>query len=160
MLHLVLWQAETTPAWVGPTMAISLAVLAISFLGMAVAIGLAAVRIGAQVRKIGVIVEGLQNNATETLKAMRRLTDQAQDIVTVVRSEVGAFAHTGRRLRRKVLRGTDRVEGKLRDLESLYDVVHTEVEDTALTVAAKLRSLRSGEGLFNRLRRVIIPGRR
>ena len=47
MLHLVLWQAETTPAWVGPTMAISLAVLAISFLGMAVAIGLAAGLLGA-----------------------------------------------------------------------------------------------------------------
>ena len=44
MLHLVLWQVEASANWVGPTVAISLAVLALSFLAMAVAVGLAALR--------------------------------------------------------------------------------------------------------------------
>ena len=38
MQTLALMQVGTTPDWVGPTMAISLAILALSFLGMAIAV--------------------------------------------------------------------------------------------------------------------------
>ena len=160
MLHITLGQVGTAAEWVGPTMAISLAVLALSFLGMAVAIGLAALRVAAQVRKIGMAVDGLQDDAAEALKAMRRLAEQSQDLMVLVRHEAGAFAHAGRRLRRKAMRGADRIEAKLHNLETLYDVVHDEVEDTALDVAAALRSLRSGNGMLSRVRRVLVPSRR
>ena len=40
----------------------------------------------------------------------RRLTEQAQDLMVLVRHEAGAFAQTSRRVRRKVVRGVDRVE--------------------------------------------------
>jgi hypothetical protein len=46
------------------------------------------------------------------------------------------------------------------DLKSLYDVVHEEVEDTALDVAAVLRSARRGNGVLGRIRRLLVPGRR
>ena len=39
MVTLSLLQAAATPAWVGPTMAISLAVIALSVLGMAIVVG-------------------------------------------------------------------------------------------------------------------------
>jgi hypothetical protein len=39
-------------------------------------------------------------------------------------------------------------------------VVHAEVEDTALDVAAALRTARHGNGMIGRLRRVLVPGRR
>ena len=65
--------------------------------------------------------------------------------MVLVRQEVGRFAQTGRRIRRKLVRGVDRIEAKLADLETLYDVVHDEVEDTALDVAAALRSSAGGQ---------------
>lgn len=159
MRTLALLQVGTTPDWVGPTVAISLAVLALSFLGMAIAVAVAASRVAAQAKKVGALVDGLQDDIASTLKRVRNLTEQAQDVMVLVRHETGAFAQTARRLRRKTIRAADRIEAKLQDLETLYDVVHDEIEDTALDVAAGLRSLRRGNGMLGRVRRMLVPSR-
>jgi uncharacterized protein YoxC len=159
MMTLALVQVAASPAWVGPTMAISLAVIALSILGGALAVGIAVFRLSGQVKRMGAVVEGLQDDIAEGVTSVRRLIEQAQDLMVVVRNEVGAFAQTSRRLRRKVIKGVDRIEGKLSDLETLYDLVHDEVEDTALDVAAALRSARRGNGMLGRVRRLLVPGR-
>lgn len=159
MWTLALLQVGATPEWVGPTVAVSLAVLALCFLAMAVAVSIAAFRIAGQVKKLGALVEGMQDEAERTLKGVRRLTEQTQDIMVLVRHEAGAFAQTARRLRRKTVRAVDRIEAKLQDLETLYDVVHDEVEGTALDLAAALRSVRRGNGMLGRVRRMLVPSR-
>ena len=159
MRTLALLQVGTTPDWVGPTVAISLAVLALSFLGMAIAVAVAASRVAAQAKKVGALVDGLQDDIASTLKRVRNLTEQAQDVMVLVRHETGAFAQTARRLRRKTVRAADRIEAKLQDLETLYDVVHDEIEETALDVAAGLRALRRGNGMLGRVRRMLVPSR-
>jgi uncharacterized protein YoxC len=159
MWTLATLQVGGSADWVGPTMAISLAVLALSFLGMAVAVGIAAMKMAKQAGKVGTLVDGLQDDIGRTLKGVRRLTEQGQDVMVLVRHEAGAFAQTGRRLRRKVVRGVDRVEVKLQDLETLYDVVHDEVEGAALDMAAALRSVRRGNGMLGRVRRMLVPSR-
>jgi outer membrane murein-binding lipoprotein Lpp len=159
MMTLALVQVAASPAWVGPTMAISLAVIALSILCAGVAVGIAVLRLSGQVKKMGAVVEGLQDDVTEGVTSIRRLIEQGQDLMVLVRNEAGAFAQTSRRLRRKVIKGVDRVEGKLSDLETLYDLVHDEVEDTALDVAAALRSARRGNGMLGRVRRLLVPGR-
>ena len=159
MMTLAVVQVGASPEWVGPTMAISLAVLALSFLGLAVAVGLAALRLAGQVRKVSTVVDGLQDDVARTLKTVRGLTEQGQDLMVLVRHEVGAFAQTARRLRRKTVRAADRVESKLEELETLYDVVHDEVEGAALDAAAALRSVRRGNGMLGRVRRFLIPSR-
>jgi hypothetical protein len=156
---LALIQVAAGPAWGGPTVAISSAVIALSILGVAVALGVAALRVSAQAKRLGAVADGLQDDAAQALKAVRRLTEQGQDLMVLVRHEAGAFAQTGRRVRRKVTRGVDRVEGKLNDLETLYDLLHGEVEDTALDVAAALRSVRRGNGMLGRVRRLLVAGR-
>lgn len=160
MMTLALVQVAASPGWVGPTMAISLAVIALAILAMGVAVGLAALRVSRQVNKLGAMVDGLQDDVGQTISTVRRLTEQGQDLVVLMRHEAGAFAQTGRRLRRKLVRGVDRVEGKLADLETLYDLVHEEVEDTALDVAATLRSARQGNGMLGRVRRLLVTSRR
>ncbi|HEY9442332.1 MAG TPA: hypothetical protein VIQ25_03725 [Gemmatimonadales bacterium] len=160
MVTLSLLQAAATPAWVGPTMAISLAVIALSVLGMAIVVGRSVLRLVAHRKRIAAVFDTLQEDAQQALVAARRLTEQAQDLMVLVRHEAGAFAETSRRVRRKVVRGVDRVEERLADLETLYDVVHDEVEDTALDVAAALRSARQGNGMIGRVRRLLVPSRR
>jgi uncharacterized protein YoxC len=159
MMTLAFIQVAASPAWVGPTMAISLAVIALSIVGAAIALGIAVLRLSGQVKRIGSVVEGLQDDVTEVVTSARRLIEQGQDLMVVVRNEVGAFTQTSQRLRRKVIKAVDRVEGKLSDLETLYDLVHDEVEDTALDVAAALRSARRGNGMLGRVRRLLVPGR-
>ena len=159
MWTLALLQVGSTTEWVGPTVAISLAILALSFLAMAIAVGVAAFRLAAEVKKVGTMVEGLQDDVARTLRGVRRLSEQGQDIMVLVRHETGAFAQTARRLRRKTVRAVDRIEAKLQDLETLYDVVHDEVEGTALDLAAALRSLRRGNGVLGRVRRILVPSR-
>jgi uncharacterized protein YoxC len=158
-MTLSLLQAGASPGWVGPTMAISLAVIAFSFLSIAGGVLFAVLKLSGQVRKIATIVDGLQDDVSRTLKTVRRLTEQAQDVMVLVRHEAGAFAQTARRLRRKTVRAADRIEMKLQEVETLYDVVHDEVEGAALDVAATLRSLRRGNGMLGRVRRILVPSR-
>jgi hypothetical protein len=159
MLTLALVQTATVPGWVGPTMAISLAVIAVAILAAALATGIAALRLAEQAKRVGTLVESLQDDLRQTLGTTRRLTEQGQDLVGLLRHEAGAYAQTGRRIRRKLVRGADRLEGKLADLETLYDLVHGEVEDTALDVAATLRSVRRSNGMLGRVRRLLVAGR-
>ena len=160
MNTLAMLQVAAAPAWVGPTIAISVAVIAISVIALAVALAVAVLRVSGPARKIAEVVNGLQDDVAQMLKAGRQLTEQAQDLMVVVRHEAGAFAQTSRRLRRKLVRGVDAVENRLADLDSLYSVVHDEVEDTALDVAAALRTVRRGNGMLGRVRRLLVAGRR
>ena len=156
---LALLQVAAGPAWVGPTMAISLAVIALCFLGVTAALGITALRLAAEVKKLGGMVGGLQDDVAQALGSVRRLTEQGQDLMVLVRHEAGALAQTSRRVRRKLVKGVDRVEDKLSDLETLYDLVHGEVEDAALDVAATLRSVRRGHGVLGRVRRMLVANR-
>ena len=159
MMTLTLAQVGVSQEWVGPVAAISLAVLALSFLGLAVAVAVVAFKVAGQVRKVSTLVDGLQDDVARTLKSLRRLTEQGQDLMVLVRHEAGAFAQTARGLRRKTIRAADRIEVKLEELETLYDVVHDEVEGAALDMAAALRSVRRGNGMLGRVRRLLVPSR-
>ena len=160
MTTLAVLQAGTTPDWVGPTVAISLVVIALAIVAGAVVVAIAALRISGETRKLSTLIQGYQDDVTQTLTGLRRVIDQGQDMLVVVRQEVGAFTQTSRRIRRKLIRGVDNVETKLADLETLYDLVHDEVEDTALDVAAALRTSRQGNGMLGRVRRLLVPSRR
>lgn len=160
MMTLALVQVGATPDWVGPTVAISLVVIAVSILGAAAALAYAAIRVMGETRKLSTMIQGYQEDVGQTLANARRLTDQGQDVLVLLRQEVGAFTQTSRRIRRKLVRGVDNVEAKLADLETLYELLHEEVEDTALDVAAALRTSRQGDGMLGRVRRLIVPGRR
>ena len=155
---LALLQVAAQPGWVGPTMAISLARDRPLGPRRGGGAGVAALRLSAEAKKLGGMIGGLQDDVAQALGA-RRLTEQGQDLMVLVRHEAGALAQTSRRVRRKLVRGVDRVEGKLADLETLYDLVQGEVEDTALDVAATLRSVRRGNGMLGRVRRLLAAGR-
>lgn len=160
LLILAMLQAVGGPGWVGPVVAVSLLVVALAFLGIAVGILIVASRLIEPVHQLSRVIQSLQDDLAGALKGIRQVTEQSQDLLSVVRNEAGAFAHTSRRLRRQVLRGAERIQTRLTDLETLYDVVHEEVEETALDVAAALRTVRTGSGVLGRIRRLLVPRRR
>lgn len=159
MVMLLQQQVVTAPSWVGPTMAVSLAVMALAVVAFASVVGWIALKVISEVQERKVLLSGVREDVQETLASVRQLTEQAQEVMGVVRTEAGAFVQTSRRIRRKVNRGVDRVERRLEDLEALYDVMHEEVEDTALDLAASMRRVRRGGGMIGRVRRFLVPGR-
>lgn len=148
------------PGWVGPTVALSLVLIALAF----AAIGVTAVIVARTAqRKIAQLSEqfaGLRKELHEVLDAVRRVAAIGSELSGDVREEVQHYLATSRAIRHDLDRGVRRVKTRLADLGALYEVVHEEVEDTALDVAARVRAVRQGAGMVGRLRRWMVRGRR
>jgi biopolymer transport protein ExbB/TolQ len=133
MLPLVLQAAPgSVPGWVGPTIAISLAIVAFTCVVVFAAIGLAALAFRRALKA-----------AADRLAEMQKLVDR-------VRDEGDAYLATSRRLRKRLDQGIDRVSERAADLDALYEVVHEEVEETALRFASALRTARLSTGIIAR----------
>jgi uncharacterized protein YoxC len=141
MYTLSLLQAVATPlpGWVGPTVAISLAIIALACVVMFAGIALAALA------------------ARRALQSILESLGEMQALVGRVREEGDAYLATSRRLRRRLDHGIDRVSERAADLDALYEVVHEEVEETALRFASALRTARLSTGI---IARVLRRGRR
>lgn len=148
------------PTWVGPTVAISLVVIAVAFGAMAAAIILVGRRAAEESRVLSRELAELRREIGPTIQAINRLADTGSELGLKVKDEALAVLDTSRRLRRGVVRGARRLQGRLEDLDALYEVVHGEVQDTALDVAATLRTVRSGATAIGRIKRLLLRGRR
>lgn len=141
------------PAWVGPTVAISLVVIALAFAAIGVAVALLARTAIREVRE-------LREEVAPAISAVRRISDAGADLSGDIKQEVQEYLATSRAVRRDLERGVYQVKSRLADLDALYEVVHEEVEDTALDVAARVRAVRNGAGMVSRIRRWLVRGRR
>jgi len=141
------------PGWIGPTVAISLVVIALAFAAIGVAVVLLARTAIREVRE-------LREELAPAISAVRRITDAGADLSGDIKQEVQEYLATSRAVRRDLERGVYQVKSRLADLDALYEVVHEEVEDTALDVAARVRAVRNGAGMVSRIRRWLVRGRR
>jgi ABC-type transporter Mla subunit MlaD len=148
------------PGWVGPTIAISLAIIALAILGTAVGAFLLARKAVDQSQGLAKELAELRQEIRPTVEAVNRLATTGSEVGGRVRDEALALVDTSRRLRRSLLHGARRVRGRLEDLDALYEVVHGEVQETALDVAATLRSVRTGASALTRIKRLITRARR
>lgn len=150
----------TASGWVGPTMALSLVVIALAFAVMAVAAAIIARRAATEISELSEELGKLRGELSPALAALRRVAEAGADVSGDIRQEVQHYLATSRAVRKDLDRGMRRVKTRLADLDALYEVVHEEVEDTALDVAARVRSVRRGAGMVARLRRLFVRGRR
>lgn len=151
---------NTIPTWVGPTVAISLVIIALSFAAVALALLLIGRRAAQESRALARELAELRREIGPAIAAVNQLAGTGSEVGTRMKEEALALLDTSRRLRRGLLKGAARVRGRLEDLDALYEVVHGEVEDTALDVAATLRSVRTGASVVGRIRRFLRRGRR
>jgi uncharacterized protein YoxC len=129
------------PTWVPITVALSLLVIALSFL--AIAIGILAT------------LRSLNKSVAPALRALTGAAESTEQVALMVRREGEGLADTTKRVRESIDGGLARVEGRLQDLDALYEVLYEEVKETGLEAGVMMRRLRRPGGWWGRVRRII-----
>lgn len=148
------------PTWVGTVTAVSLVLIALSFVSIAIGALIAFKKSQDALKLMAHVLQGLDDDLIPAFRAIREMAEKGKGVADVVKNEADAFARTGRRLRRRVRNGADRIEERLQDLDALYEVVHEELEEAALSMATLVRTVRTGGGVLQRIKRFLPGGRR
>jgi hypothetical protein len=130
---------NTIPAWIAPTIAISLLVIAACLLTVArvaVAIGL-----------------GLRRRSREFSSRLSTLTTDAQTLLDQLMFEVEGYVELSSEARAKLKGAMTAVETRLEDLDALADVLQEEVQESALSAASMMRTVRRSGSLLGLARR-------
>jgi len=151
---------STTASWVGPTVAIALVVIALVLMGITAFAVRMLIVVDKEVRELSEEVAKIRSDLRPAVEGVRKLAEATSEVTARVRTEIDEYLHASRRFRRGLERGARRARGRLADLESLYEVVHGEVEHTALDVASRLRTLRRGGGMMMQVRRMLRRAKR
>jgi uncharacterized protein YoxC len=148
------------PGWVGPTAAISLVFIALAFVAIAAGF-LLVIRVAQrEISEVSEKLEGIRGDLHDAMAAVRKVAETGEELSGKLKEEIQHYLTTSKAIRHDLERGVRRVKTRLADLDALYEVVHEEVEDTALDVAAKVRTVRTGAGMVGRLRRWLVRARR
>ncbi len=150
---LLILQSEASGGWVGPTMAISLAIIALAFVVIAAAAALTAKEANSEMKKLSHVIDGLRTDLAPALSAVALVSGEGHKLVSMVGAETEEIVRASRRFREGLTERIDR-------LDAVYEVLGEEVEETALDLAVTLRTIRSGAGWFGMLRRLLSGGRR
>jgi uncharacterized protein YoxC len=146
--------------WVGPVGAISLVVIALAFVVIAAAVALMGKGVAEAVKALQKEIAELRVELDPTLRGLREAAGDGRALVAKLQHEVEAVIQTSQRVRVDVDRGLHRAKRRLADLDALAEVMQEEVEETALDVASRVRSFRTGTSVIGRLRRLFLRGRR
>jgi uncharacterized protein YoxC len=160
LLAFMLQTQVAIPAWVGTVMAVSLVVIALSFVTIALGVIWGLKKSADQLKLMGKVLSGLDDDLIPAFRSIREIAEQSKGVVEKFKGEAENIVRTSRRLRRRVRHGADRVTERLQDLDALYEVVHEEIEEAALGLASLVHDIRTGGGWLSRIRRFLPGGRR
>ena len=133
----------------------ALVVIALAFIAIAVFIVRMMMVAAKEARELSEELSRLRADLKPALDGLKTVAEMGSDLTRKVGSEVEQYVEASRRLRRGLERGVRRARVRLADLNALYEVVHGEVEHTALDVAARLSGLRRAGGMVRRVRRLL-----
>jgi hypothetical protein len=150
---------QAVQGWVGPTMAISLAVIALSFLAIAGAVLFGALAVRKQAKKLREQMLTFEDDARKAMRSVRRATRNTAEASQVLKEQAYHFARTGKKVRARLDDVTDLVHQRVGEMDALYEVVAGEVEEAAIDVASTVRTLR-GNPVIRVARRFLGVGAR
>lgn len=142
--------------WAETVTAISTAIIALSVIVVSAMVVVVMRHFDALRGSIERTVELLERDARPTLDSARRLIDDAQHVMSSVRTEADGIVHSSKDVRDRLDGLMRRTEERLQDLDALIDVVQYEVEETALDVAAALRTTRRGASVLRTMKRAFL----
>lgn len=146
-------QVAEGSGWVGPTMAVSLVVIAVAFALIAAATVVAVRQAVVELRQLSEAITSLRSDLAPALGAVQAVSMEGQRLAGLVGGEAEELVQASRQLRAGL-------RSRFANLEAIYDVLEEEVEETALDLAVTLRRIRTGTGWFARLRRLLLGRRR
>ncbi len=148
------------PGWVGPTMAVSLVVIALAFFSIAVALLIAGRELGKAGGDLTREVHELRHELEPVIRSVGRLAEKGEALSEQLGGEMREILETSRRTRFSFERGVKQAQRRLQDFDALVEVVQEEVEETALDASAALRNARNAGGAIGMVRRLLVRGRR
>jgi uncharacterized protein YoxC len=149
---LLVLQTEIASGWVGTTMAISLIIIALSFITIAAAMAIAFRRAAQEMHDLRAGLDSLRGDLGPALKAIQQFSGESERLVAMVSEETEEVVAASQALRAGL-------REKLTNLEAVYDVLAEEVEETAIDAAVTLRNFRTGASWFGMIRRLLRLGR-
>lgn len=147
-------------AWVGPTVAISLLIIALCVLGVVIGLLIAGRQMASKSEHLANELNGLRDELRPALRALNRMGEGGAEVAMLAKEEMREIVSATRRVRKDVEKTSKRLRHRVEDFDALLEVVQEEVEETALDVTAALRTARTGSGMIGQLRRLIKPQRR
>jgi uncharacterized protein YoxC len=155
-------QAATADAgsWVGPIVAISLLLIALVYLLIGIVVAIAARATSKRVAAMQETLADLRRDLDPALKSVQRVAEDGGAMAQRLRSETDELVDVSRQLRKRLVTGADRIQERLEDMDALYEVVYDEVEESALSLAAGLRTARHGKALLAPVSRLFRRRRR
>jgi len=148
------------PTWVGPVVAISLLCIAVVYLVIGIALVVAARAASKRVAAMQDTLADLRRDLDPAIKSASRIAEDGGAMAQRLRAETDELVDVSRRLRHKAVVGAERLQERLEDMDALYEVVYDEVEDSALSLAAGLRTARHGKALLAPMSRLFRRRRR
>ena len=149
---LLVMQAGIESGWVGTTMAVSLVVIALSFIAIAASMALALGRAAQEMQQLSRVIDSLRTDLSPALKAVQTVSGEGERLASLVSHEAEEVVRASQALR-------EGIRQRLTNLEAVYDVLAEEVEETALEAAVTLRTFRTGASWFGMIRRLLRLGR-
>ncbi len=146
--------------WVGPTIAISLLIIALCVLGVVIGVLIAGRQLASKSENLATELTGLRDELGPALRALNRMGEEGAEVAGLAKEEMREIIYATRRVRNDVEKTSKRLRRRVDDFDALLEVVQEEVEETALDVTAALRTARQGTGMIGQLRRLIRPQRR
>jgi len=101
--------------------------------------------IGAVALAIGL---ALRKHSRTITKQVEAVSSEAKALAGRFRHELEGMADLSTEARAKLRAAIDGAEARIRDMDALVAVLQEEAEDTALDVAALVRTIRRGGGIF------------
>lgn len=144
--------------WPLVVIAIATSVMALCIIVLPVGMLVALRHLGKLAERLTRLLESLDRDARPALESVKRTADETSRVALTIREEVQALSGTSRDVRERIQRTAASLEERFVEFDTLLDILHDEVEDTVLDVAAVLRTTRRGTGLLRGFRRVF--GRR
>jgi uncharacterized protein YoxC len=145
--------------WPLVVIALATSVLAVAAVVYVLAYVAALRRMEAMSNKVERLLDVLDRDARPAIDSARRTVEDTGRIVARLRHEIEAYAGTSKGVRDRVERVTAAAEERFTELETLFDLLQDEMEDTILDVAAALRTTRHGVSVFKTMKRAFL-GRR
>jgi flagellar biosynthesis/type III secretory pathway M-ring protein FliF/YscJ len=150
---MLLLQGPGGASWVGPTMAVSLVLIALAFLVIAVVLALAARQAAQEMHQLSQGIESLRAELNPALRAVEAVSGEGERLATLVSNETEEIVRASRALR-------EGLRERIVSLEAVYEVLAEEIEETAIEAAVTLRTFRTGASWFGTIRRLLRLGRR